>query len=104
MRPWWQSARETINGVLLATIHHAADAAFGVDPVHVAIFMAGVLGADLVNGLQPLEVPIYVIRGTNIGAHGLILLQNRQFVGRIADLAPPIPLNPSPIDINKWWD
>jgi len=72
-----QSGRQAIDGDLLETIHHPADAAFGVDPVQAAILPAGVFRTNLIGSLKTPEMPVDVVGGADIGAHGIILLRNK---------------------------
>jgi hypothetical protein len=61
---------------LLDTINYLADTTLWIDPVQAAIFPAGILCAYLIFGLQPLEMPVNIVRWTEVRSHEIILLRN----------------------------
>jgi hypothetical protein len=70
----WQPGWQAIDGGFILANHHTADAALEVDPVQATVLVTDVLRSDLILGLEAPEVPIYIIRWTKIGSHGVILL------------------------------
>jgi hypothetical protein len=75
MCPSGESDRQAINGGLIPAILHPADAALEVDPVQATILVTYVLSPDLVLGFEAPEVPVDIIRGTQVCTHRLILLR-----------------------------
>ena len=66
MRPGRQPGRQAVDGDLLQAIHHPADAPYVVYAVQAAVLMADILCTHLAIGPQAPEVPVGIIRGTQI--------------------------------------
>ena len=67
--PSGQPGRQTVDRVVLNAVHHLADVSLGIPPVQAAILPAVIFGTHLKISLQAPEVPVNIIRWSNVVAH-----------------------------------
>jgi hypothetical protein len=79
VRSCGQTVRKAIDRFDLTSIHNTADSTLAVYPVEAAIFVAGIVCTHLVLRFHAPEVPINVIRRSNILSHIYFIACNYKY-------------------------